>query len=235
MAKTVRSSKKIPKIGYFTETQRKHVKNNQISKDDRYKLLKIPNGRLFKQLVGQIDDLHLMIKNKELSSWLIDYNVKNELGRLEGVLDKISRFHVIPLRRLAAKSKDGKRMYHLKRIDNTTSSETEIKKESYRRKQMIVGLKPYEKNFVLQYIEKIGYNMPLEEGVFYTWEQVKKSLSEMINKKDEPITKKDEEILDRRIIQAWKMIDKIINQKQKNEIISKTGFGIGLIPYSQFK
>ena len=232
MAKIIRSSKK---IGYFTETQRKHVKNDKISKDERYKLLKIPDGRLFKQLVGQIDDLGLMIENKEFNSWLINNNVKKELRRLEGLLDEVLRFHAIPLRRLAAVNKNGKRMYRLKSIDNTTSSEIDIKKESYRRDQMIVGLKPYEKNLVLQYIEKIGYDLPLEEILFYTWNEVKKNLVEVMNRKDTPITDDDTEILDKRMIQAWDIINKIITEKQKNELIIKTGFGIGLVPYSHFK
>ena len=58
-----------------------------------------------------------------------------------------------------------------------------MKTESKRRKIVTKGLKSHEKNLVLEYIKNVGYNLPLEEGKFYTWKQVKQLLTEKIGQR----------------------------------------------------
>ena len=95
---------------------------------------------------------------------------------MEGALDQLLGFHTLPIRKLGV-TRTKSRPYHLKPV---FASGSELKTESKRRKIVTKGLKPHEKNLVLEYIKKVGYNLPLEEVKFYTWKQVKQLLTEKI-------------------------------------------------------
>ncbi len=107
--------------------------------------------------------------------FLEDYNVRNELDRLAGVLDSAIGFHAFPMYRLAPKYKHTKFCLELLEV-----SDTELRNERNRRYLVTKGLKSHEKNLVLEYIKNVGYNLPLEEGKSYTWKQVKQLLTEKI-------------------------------------------------------
>ena len=177
MAKTVRTKR----IGLFTDSQRKQIKRNKMSKDNKSKLLP-KNQRdspIFKHLKELPTDLLLMKDNHIFREFIDDYFVRKELTNLEGALDKLLRFHTIPTRMLAV-SRNKSKPYYLKPV---LASGSELKIESKRRKIVTKGLKSHEKNLVLEYIKKVGYNLPLEEGKFYTWKQVKQILTKKIESK----------------------------------------------------
>ena len=234
MAKSLRSHKRTSRIGWFTESQRNRIEKNQLSKDDRSDLLIKRGGFLNKQLIAEINDLCLIIKNDKLGDWLNSYKVRLEFERLEGKLDQILGFYSVLPNRLAVTSKGGVRQFFLKRIEHEKATDSEIKTESYRRKQMTNGLKSHEKNLVFKYVEKIGYNFPLQEGHFYSWKEVKQLLTKKMDEKPKLITTKEKEALRKKMELAWKMLFEKIDEKSKNEIISKTGFWIRLQPYSHF-
>lgn len=174
MAKTVRTKR----IGLFTDSQRKQIKRNKIDRDNKSKLLP-KNQRdspIFKHLKELPTDLLLMKDNPKFHRFIDDYLVRNELTKLEGALDQLLRFHTLPMRMLAV-TRTKSKPYYLKPVP---ASGSELKTESKRRKIVTKGLKPHEKNLVLEYIKKVGYNLPLEEGKFYTWKQVKQLLTEKI-------------------------------------------------------
>ena len=174
MAKTVRTKR----IGLFTDSQRKQIKSNKINRDNKSKLLP-KNQRdspIFKHLKELPTDLLLMKDNPKFHRFIDDYLVRNELTKLEGALDQLLGFHTLPIRKLGV-TRTKSRPYHLKPV---LASGSELKTESKRRKIVTKGLKSHEKNLVLEYIKKVGYNLPLEEGKFYTWKQVKQLLTEKI-------------------------------------------------------
>ena len=176
MAKTVRTKR----IGLFTDSQRKQIKRNKINRDNKSKLLP-KNQRdspIFKHLKELSTDLLLMKDNPKFHRFIDNYLVRNELIKLEGALDQLLGFHILPIRKLGV-TRTNSRPYHLKPV---FASGSELKTESKRRKIVTKGLKSHEKNLVLEYIKKVGYNLPLEEGKFYTWKQVKQLLTEKIEK-----------------------------------------------------
>ena len=177
MAKTVRTKR----IGLFTDSQRKQIKRNKINRDNKSNLLP-KNQRdspIFKHLKELSSDLLLMKDSPMFHRFNDDYFVRNELTKLEGALDQLLRFHTLPIRKLSV-TRTKSRPYHLKPV---FASGSELKIESKRRKAVTKGLKQHEKNLVIEYIEKIGYNLPLEEGKFYTWKQVKQILTKKIESK----------------------------------------------------
>ena len=174
MAKTVRTKR----IGLFTDSQRKQIKRNKINRDNKSKLLPMNqrDSPIFKHLKELSTDLLLMKDNPIFHRFIDDYFVRNELYKLQGALDQLLGFHILPIRKLGV-TRTKSRPYHLKPV---FASGSELKTESKRRKIVTKGLKPHEKNLVLEYIKKVGYNLPLEEGKFYTWKQVKQLLTEKI-------------------------------------------------------
>ena len=223
MAKTVRTKR----IGLFTDSQRKQIKRNKINRDNKSKLLPMNqrDSPIFKHLKELPTDLLLMKDNHIFREFIDDYFVRNELTKLEGALDKLLRFHTIPKRMLAV-SRNKSKPYYLKPV---LASGSELKIKRKRRKIVTKGLKSHEKNLVLEYIKKVGYNLPLEEGKFYTWEEVKKHFKVSESK---PLTRKDKTILSKRMNLAWKMINSELDRKK---LTVKTGFDVKLIPYSQFR
>ena len=224
MAKTVRTKR----IGLFTDLQRKQIKRNKINRDNKSKLLPMNqrDSPIFKHLKELPTDLLLMKDNPIFHRFIDDYFVRNELTKLDGALDQLLGFHTLPIRKLGV-TRTKSRPYHLKPV---FASGSELKTESKRRKIVTKGLKSHEKNLVLEYIKKVGYNLPLEEGKFYTWMEVKKLLTEKIESKS--LTKKDKTILSKRMNLAWKMINSELDRKK---LTVKTGFDVKLIPYSQFR
>ena len=223
MAKTVRTKR----IGLFTDSQRKQIKRNKINRDNKSKLLPMNqrDSPIFKHLKELPTDLLLMKDNPIFHRFIDDYFVSNELYKLQGALDQLIRFHTIPTRMLGV-SRNKSKPYYLKPV---LASGSELKIESKRRKIVTKGLKSHEKNLVLEYIKKVGYNLPLEEGKFYTWEEVKKHFKVSESK---PLTRKDKTILSKRMNIAWKMINSELDRKK---LTAKTGFDVKLIPYSQFR
>jgi len=208
MAKTVRTKR----IGLFTDSQRKQIKRNKINRDNKSKLLP-KNQRdspIFKHLKELSTDLLLMRDNPIFHEFIDNYLVRNELTELEGALDQLLRPHKLPMRMLGV-TRTKSRPYHLKPV---FASGSELKTESKRRKIVTKGLKSHEKNLVLEYIKKVGYNLPLEEGKFYTWMEVKKLLTEKIESKS--LTKKDKRILNKQMNLAWKMINSELDRKKTN-------------------
>ena len=174
MAKTVRTKR----IGLFTDSQRKQIKRNKINRDNKSKLLP-KNQRdspIYKHLKELSTDLLLMKDNPIFHRFIDNYLVRNELTKLEGALDQLLGFHPLPIRKLGV-TRTKSRPYHLKPV---FASGSELKTESKRRKIVTKGLKSHEKNLVLEYIKKVGYNLPLEESKSYTWKQVKQLLTEKI-------------------------------------------------------
>ena len=174
MAKTVRTKR----IGLFTDSQRKQIKRNKINRDNKSKLLP-KNQRdspIFKHLKELPTDLLLMKDNPIFHRFIADYLVRNDLYKLQGALDQLLGFHTLPIRKLGV-TRTKSRPYNLKPV---FASGSELKTESKRRKIVTKGLKSHEKNLVLEYIKKVGYNLPLEEGKFYTWKRVKQLLTEKI-------------------------------------------------------
>jgi hypothetical protein len=174
MAKTVRTKR----IGLFTDSQRKQIKRNKINRDNKSKLLP-KNQRdspIYKHLKELSTDLLLMKDNPIFHRFIDDYLVRNELYKLQGALDQLLGFHILPIRKLGV-TRTKSRPYHLKPV---FASGSELKTESKRRKIVTKGLKPHEKNLVLEYIKKVGYNLPLKEDKSYTWKQVKQLLTEKI-------------------------------------------------------
>jgi len=177
MAKTVRTKR----IGLFTDEQRKQIKRNKISRDNKSKMLPMNqrDSPIFKHLKELSTDLLLMKDNPEFHRFIDNYLVRNELTKLEGALDQLLGFHILPIRKLGV-TRTKSRPYHLKPVFATGS---ELKTESKRRKIVTKGLKSHEKNLVLEYVKNVGYNLPLDEGKFYTWKQVKQRLIEKIKSK----------------------------------------------------
>ena len=223
MAKTVRTKR----IGLFTDSQRKQIKRNKMSKDNKSKLL--PNNQrdspIFKHLKELPTDLLLMKDNHIFREFIDDYFVRKELTKLVGALDQLLGFHIVPTRKLGV-TRTKSRPYQLKLVP---ASGSELKIEGKRSKIVTKGLKSHEKNLVLEYIKKVGYNLPLEEGKFYTWEEVKKHFKVSESK---PLTRKDKTILSKRMNLAWKMINSELDRKK---LTAKTGFDVKLISYSQFR
>ena len=218
MAKTVRTKR----IGLFTDSQRKQIKRNKINRDNKSKLLP-KNQRdspIFKHLKELPTDLLLMKDNPMFHRFIDDYFVRNELTKLDGALDQLLGFHTLPIRKLGV-TRTKSRPYQLKLVP---ASGSELKTESKRRKIVTKGLKSHEKNLVLEYIKKVGYNLPLEEDKFYTWKQVKQLLTEKIESKS--LTKKDKRIPNKQMNLAWKMINSELDRKK---LTAKTGFDVKLI------
>ena len=224
MAKTVRTKR----IGLFTDSQRKQIKRNKINRDNKSKLLPMNqrDSPIFKHLKELPTDLLLMKDNHIFREFIDDYFVRKELTKLESALDQLLGFHIVPTRKLGV-TRTKSRPYQLKLVP---ASGSELKTESKRRKIVTKGLKSHEKNLVLEYIKKVGYNLPLEEDKFYTWKQVKQLLTEKIESKS--LTKKDKRIPNKQMNLAWKMINSELDRKK---LTAKTGFDVRLIPYSQFR
>jgi hypothetical protein len=174
MAKTIRTKR----IGLFTDEQRKQIKKNKISRDNKSKLLpkNQKDSPIFKHLKELPTDLLLMKDNPVFHEFIDDYFVKRELDKLEGALDQLLRFHSIPMRMLGV-SRNKNKPYYLKPV---LASGSELKVDSKRRRIVTKGLKSHEKNLVLEYMKQVGYNLPLEEGKSYTWKQVRQLLTEKI-------------------------------------------------------
>lgn len=177
MAKTVRTKR----IGLFTDEQRKQIKKNKINRDNKSKLLpkNQKDSPIFKHLKELPTDLLLMKDNPVFHEFIDDYFVRNELIKLEGALDQLLRFHTLPIRKLGV-TRTKSKPYYLKSV---LASGSELKVERKRREIVTKGLKSHEKNLVLEYVKKVGYNLPLEEGKSYTWKQVKQLLTEKIKSK----------------------------------------------------
>ena len=234
MAKTVRTKR----IGLFTDSQRKQIKRNKINRDNKSKLL--PNNQrdspIFKHLKELPTDLLLMKDNHIFHEFIDDYLVRNELTKLEGALDKLLRFHPLPLRKIGVTKKNPKKPYFLELVPETGSK---LKTESGRKKAVTKGLKKHQKNLIIKYIDTMKtYDLPLQEKVsegirepvYYTWMEVKKLLTEKIESKS--LTKKDKRIRNKQMNLAWKMINSELDRKK---LTAKTGFDVKLIPYSQFR
>ena len=120
-----------------------------------------------------------MKDNPIFHEFIDNYLVIIELCKLQGALDQLLRFDTLPSRMLGV-SRNKRYPYHLKLVSEYGS---ELKTDSNRRRIVTKGLKSHEKNLVLEYIKKVGYNLPLEEGKFYTWNQVKQILTEKIGQR----------------------------------------------------
>ena len=229
MPKSLRSVDKMKeskKIGFFRGTQRKQIQNNKLHKEQKTELLpKDPkNSSIFRDLKQLQSDIELIMAKRIFYDFLEDYNVRNELDRLAGVLDSAIGFHAFPMYRLAPKYEHTKFCLELLEV-----SDTELRNERNRRYLVTKGLKSHEKNLVNWYIDTHGYTFPLQRGKYYTWKEVTKrfKMSEF-----KPLTENDKTILSERMKLAWKMINSELDRKK---LTAKTGFDVKLIPYSQFR
>jgi len=224
--RSVDEIKESKKTGFFRGTQRKQIQNNKLHKEQKTELLpkNSKSSSIFRDLKQLQSDIELMMTKRMFYDFLEDYNVRNELDGLAGVLDNATGFHTFPKYRLA--STDNHTKFYLKLLNE---KDMELRKESHHKSLVTKGLKSHEKNFVFKYIDTHGYAFPLQRSKFYTWKEVKKHFKVSESK---PLTRKDKTILSKRMNLAWKMINSELDRKK---LTVKTGFDVKLIPYSQFR
>ena len=199
----------------------------------KYDLTNPKTGSLTTDLRALVGDLPLILKNKELRSWAEDYRTISDLQLLVAVAENYLAFYKLPFYRLASTTVEGIRKYYLKTEDYARFSTEDLKSAGFMFGLFTKGLKQNEKRFILEYVQKIGYVLPLQKGKKYTWIQVKKLLKQQMN---EPNISKTEEAQHKEkrleyIRTAWNMIHEKLSNEEIGEIIMKTGFGIQLLWY----
>ncbi len=231
MTENLHNSKRTRRIGFFTDRERTKIKEDKIDKSLRNELTNPKTGILTVFLRALVNDLSLALNHKELSDWSENYFTRQELQKLEGILDKFLRQHPLPSFRLAAKNVKGKRVYYLKRTNYLDISEKDLKTPSFMFELFTKGLKQNEKKLIGEYVSQVGYELPLKEGRMYEWKELKKLIEEKIKGTPPPIPDEIIKKLESNLDRAWKIIDEKISPEERTEIINKTGYGIRLQLY----
>ncbi|MDE1765976.1 MAG: hypothetical protein KGI27_06845 [Thaumarchaeota archaeon] len=232
MRKNLHKSKRTQRYGLLTGKQRKAVQENTIDKKMKYKLTNPKTGDLLRFLEMFVQDLSRVLENGELDRWSEDYRTRQLLQKLGAIADKSLQQYPLPSFRLAATNTEGRRRYHLKKADYLDFSERDLKTPSFMFNIFTRGLKQNEKSLIDEYVKKVGYEMPLKEEMEYTWNELKKLLTQKMYQPAPPIPIETKEKINRNIETAWKMIFEKLSAEDIREIIMKTGFGIRLISYS---
>lgn len=231
MGKTLQNSNR-KKTGFFNDAQRNAIIAGSVDKTTKSDLVGAKNGSVAIDLHALVGDFRLITDSPFFDTWKLDYQIVQDLIKLEGVLGELLRMELLSRKRIAATKENGKRLFYLKPVELQEYSDSGIRTSEVVN-LLIRGLKQNEKKLIEEYVEKAGYYFPLEAAKKYTWKQVKKLLQEHLNPKLKPVDDNIRGIFQDRIKMAKYMIRQKITPEYERKIISKTGFGIRLEQYVQ--
>lgn len=184
--------------GILTTEQRRILLEGKIKSNIKWNLLDIKKGRLTKKIKELAKDFEIISDSIDCWEWFTNIQIKNNLNSIDAMIKKITDFYPLPGHQLKAVTIKGKRRYCLNELFNVQVNPAESRyynMQSSARKKLLnerhheyflykmkksSSLKENEWRFIKNYLQKNlkdnYYDLPLEEGKYYTWKEVKKEL-----------------------------------------------------------
>lgn len=232
MEKNLQKPKRTPRTGILSESERTAIQQHKLRSHQKWKLTNLKEGRLLKALGAFGEDLRVILKDEEFAVWADNYRVRRELEQISALISNNYGFLIQPTFRIAT-TKDGqKRVYYLKKI-NYSGKFPKTTDDLY--VTITKGLQVNQRLLIREYMEKVGYNFPLDESQEYSWKEVKSKLENRIpsTPKLKQISKKGSEKYRENMKEAWTILRSNIDAKNR-EKIKKLGFGIQFIQNKEF-
>lgn len=229
MEKSHHNSKRTPKTGFLTDNDRAAINERKLSSKRKGELVNLRKGSgISKDLLAIVEDFRLISKSDYFNEWLQDIQIKNGLTDLVAAIEEILRFRTIVHQKIAVKEKkDEGRKFYLKIISPRELSDAKMQMGLIM-EDFFRGLKKSEIRFIQKYIQKIGYVFPLQEGMEYTWTEVKELLRKQMAGPSPTEVSKITKDYEKRLELAWSMVNERLDPKFKQELRLKTQFEVKL-------
>src|SRR3989304_10562976 len=103
--------------GILTNVQRIQLRGKNLSANVKWNLFDLNKGRLTRKIKQCPEDFEILANSPHCLGWLTDSSIRDSLNELAQIISKINNFEIIPIKRLKATKKNGKRSYMAETIN----------------------------------------------------------------------------------------------------------------------